>query len=81
MKKINNGDRREVIKFSLFPKKIKSEWIWLEKYISIEEYKIFDYKDVYNNDGVTSFALWNAVPYGTYKLHMWKEVDRKLFIE
>lgn len=39
------GDKREVIKFLLFPKCMRGEWRWLEKASWTQQYQIFHYED------------------------------------
>ncbi len=33
------GDKREKISFALFPVKIQDNWVWLESFIKVQEYK------------------------------------------
>jgi hypothetical protein len=40
------GDKRDLCKFTLFPKRIGEHWVWLERYYELQEYR-------YN--GITTF--------------------------
>lgn len=37
------GDKKQKIRFAVFPVKINNTWIWLEKYISNYEFKMVHY--------------------------------------
>jgi hypothetical protein len=34
------GDCREIIKFAWLPRKMERHWVWLEKYISLQKYRL-----------------------------------------
>lgn len=72
------GDKREVIRFAVFPRRVQDKWIWLEKYIAVQEYK----KYYYEYDEVVSQGIFTE----KYRTQggvgeRWETIDRKFIHE
>ena len=69
------GDKKEKIKFALFPTKVEGVWVWLEKYIAIYEYQTYSYKkDVVVSSGIFIESYYTDVDFD----NDWCRIDRKL---
>jgi len=81
----NIGDRKEVIKFALFPTKLdKENIIWLERYIITYEYKNIKYKCYnINKDSYlsTKYELCGGIfrPYIWLDAKDWKLIEKKFY--
>lgn len=73
--KPQEGDKKEKVKFALFPTKVEDKWLWLEKYIAIYEYK----KYYYTHDVVVSEGIFTEKYYTDVAEAIgWRRIDRKL---
>lgn len=72
------GDKKEKTKFALFPVKVENKWIWLEKYISIYEYKswLYTYEEV-----VSSGILYEKYITRVGETESWRRIGRKFYIK
>jgi len=69
------GDKKEKIKFALFPVKINDVFIWFEKYIQVYEYKTY----YYSHDVVVSGGIFTEKYYTDLVQAVgWKKTDKKL---
>lgn len=59
------GDIRRIAKFALIPITVENHWVWLEQYISIEQYKSIAKHD--------EFAV-------IYYEHEWIKIGRELAV-
>lgn len=51
--KPREGDKKQKVKFALFPTKVENTWVWLEKYIQFYEYQKYHYThDVVVSQGI-----------------------------
>ena len=72
-KEFNIGDKKEIVKFAFFPKKIdKNNKIWLERYVLEYEYKS-TYKKKYRNSWLLDD--W----YDIVKSNDWVLIKKKLY--
>jgi len=69
------GDRREVKKFAIFPKRIGDQIIWLENYISVQQFENYVwYYDEVVSSGII-YEKYRTVPIQDTR---WREIDRKI---
>lgn len=81
------GDKKEEIKFAIFPTKIdKENMVWLERYICVYEYKNTKYKFYINNkdywiDVKVKYELCGGItrPYIWRDVKDWKLIDKKFY--
>lgn len=78
------GERKEKIKFALFPKKVQDKWIWWEKYISVLEFTRKEFTEEVEvssglaEDIITATGLVNSrTRTKTTTWNSWDEVERK----
>jgi hypothetical protein len=64
MKEPKLGDRKEVVRFAIFPIIVESRFIWLKRYKAIKEYQEWFEQDFILND--------------CYMVREWQTVERKL---
>lgn len=68
------GDTKEKIRFAFFPTKVEDKWLWLEKYVSIYQYK----KYFYRYDVVVSEGLFTEKFYTTLRPALgWERINRR----
>jgi len=71
------GDTKQKVKFALFPVKVGNQWLWLEKYIGIYEYKTFYYsEEVVVSSGLLTEKYYTKTSEGK----AWRLVNKKLIL-
>lgn len=71
------GDKKQKIRFAVFPTLVEDKWLWWEKYIQTYEFREYYYEyDVVVSEGLIYEKYYTDIA----KAEGWRKIERKLIV-